>query len=976
MRQLNAGGTDLFHTSFRVYIEGVEIPFINGSVSSSFNGLPQATINIPPYRGLTDLGKGYFPKIHIFYRDMALPTTPYEQYLNGSWETDLEGNRYAWKQLFEGVIRNVQDVKNSSGLGHSMLSLDCVHPSYILDEISLDIVSQNPVANNSISVTGAAAVASMSSTELLMQALTGTYLSEGNELEKGGSDPAVASEAWQPNLHRLGGMPGTIASLWNCIKLRAYASLKPGEGGNSITGCHPIKDMYAPLLEQGLKIFSKMAGHSLIEEGTSFATITKGDASKGTLEESAPPHQIAVPVTMQQYVKNGVATVLSLAVEQAASAGATGGMETQSREMATYGGIVKSFLNFIKYDMVTLNSPVSIANAAGGSVRENLEYIVKPTLPFYYAPICNVILPNMLDSFSISFQNEAVPSRIALKASIAMDGFGSFGIFNNVNYTAPHSIRKVSFNGGEVNGADAAGRISNTLHSYVVNVGDLEWGSGIRYSEVTAPYWYNLLVNDTMANSGAANDIASGMAQNAANLSKAADTWDKIFGTANKSFNPWRIGDVTGLKPYEVVNFISADSEFVRNVANTRVGNVSCVFNPYIIAGYPMDVIDPSPERESYHGLCTSVTHSFDSSGFSGTTIGMASVLTYSELVSCYLPIMEPWQVTTLGFDNNLSLYANKTAYEKACAFYADVLGVGAADPTLLENYSLGSPKPVTRQLGVWQVGTTTDTGMSMYETVLGNMMLVARNIKSLPEVEYEYFPGDETFIDIEFWNEGTPTTAKQAKYGWLEDTKVQSATSVAKSHHVEASPYLDYALRGESAEYYEYPKAIDPTKRAPITQNVPTSSEILSGTAQATGGNNEFIPDPNQGSGQVCGFDGIFDSSSWAKLQTCDPKLIRVFLAVHKEMPCIITSGYRTFEQQASASSTSGYGNGQRSKHRIYPSKAVDAVPCTHRTGGSHTNSPRRTAFAQLVMQKGRELGVNVKWGASFDDYVHFYID
>ena len=973
MRQLNAGGTDLFHTSFRVYIEGVEVPFINGNVSSSFNGLPQATINIPPYRGLTDLGKGYFPKIHVFYRDLALSTTPYEQLLNGSYENDLEDNRHAWKQLFEGVIRNIQDVKNTGGLGYSMLSLDCVHPSYVLDDIRLDIISQNPVASNSTSVTGAVAVASVSSTELLMQALTGVYLSEGDELEKGGSDPAVASEDWKPNLHRLGGMPGTIASLWNCIKLRAYASLSPGEGGNYITGCHPIKDMYAPLLEQGLKVFNKMAGHSLIEQGTTFTNVPMEDPSKGTSEESAPPRPIAVPLTMQQYVRQGVAKVLSLAVEQAMSQNASSGMESQTREMATYGGIVKSFLNFIKYDMVTMNSPVSIANAIGGSNRENLEYIVKPTLPFYYAPICNVILPNLLDSFSITFQNDAVPSRISLKASIAMDGFGSFGIFNNVNYTAPHSIRKVSFKGGELN--NGSGKISNTLHSYVVNVGDTEWGSGIRYSEVNAPYWYNLLVNDDAAHSTASIDIATGLKEHAANLTKAADSWDKIFGTDNKPFNPWRIGDVTGLKPYQTVNFISADTEFVRNIANTRVGNVSCLFNPYIIAGYPMDVIDPSPERESYHGLCTSVSHSFDSSGSATTTIGMASILTYSELVSCYLPVTEPWQVTTLGFEDNLSLYANKAAYEKACAFYADVLGVGAADPTLLENYSLGVPRPVTRQLGVWKVGTTTDSGMSMYETVLGNLMLVARNIKSLPEVEAEYFPGDETFIDIEFWNEGTPTTAKQAKWGWLEDTKVQSATNVAKSHNVEQSPYLDYNLRGESKEFYEYPKVIDPTKRAPIKQTVPTSGEILSGTAGATH-SNEYIPDPNQGSGAVCGFDGIFDSSSWAKLQTCDPKLIQVFIAVHKEMPCIITDGYRTFEQQASASANSGYGNGQRSKHRIYPSKAVDAVPCTHRTGGSRANSPRRTAFAQLVIQKGRELGVTVKWGASFNDYVHFYID
>ena len=162
MRQFNNLGNDLIHVNFKVYIEGVEIPFISASINNTYNDKPRATVTIPPYRGLTDLGRGYYPKIHIFYRDFSQPITPYETFLNGGVESDQGENRYSYKQLFEGVIRNIQDSKSTSGSGYSALTLDCIHTSTVLDEISMNIVSLKPVQSNSATVSGAPSISAVS----------------------------------------------------------------------------------------------------------------------------------------------------------------------------------------------------------------------------------------------------------------------------------------------------------------------------------------------------------------------------------------------------------------------------------------------------------------------------------------------------------------------------------------------------------------------------------------------------------------------------------------------------------------------------------------------------------------------------------------------------------------------------------------------------------------------------------------------
>lgn len=229
------------------------------------------------------------------------------------------------------------------------------------------------------------------------------------------------------------------------------------------------------------------------------------------------------------------------------------------------------------------------------------------------------------------------------------------------------------------------------------------------------------------------------------------------------------------------------------------------MFNPYIVPGYPMDIVDPSPLRESYHGFCTSVTHSIDAGGYAATSIGMSSAYTFSEIATCYIPGTYPWLLAQLKMDENLSMYGNTAAFQRACQYYNDVLGVGAADPTILEAYSTGRPIPVKRNMGVWEIGEadtlTGSTHPTLYNTTLGNLNLVARNIASLLDVEKEHAVLAETFVDIDMWNQGSPTVEEVRKGAWVNDQSAGQSSSTLRGRDMESSAFLDYSDEGETPD-------------------------------------------------------------------------------------------------------------------------------------------------------------------------------
>lgn len=863
MRSINKLGGDHLYTDFRVYIEGIEVPFSSASVTTAMGDLPRATVYLPPYDGMVEIGKNYYPKVHIFYRDFNEAITPYQN-ATSSYSGSGEGSDYsndvkadqasraAYKQIFSGVAIGVGESKSISGGGaNAMVTLECVHPMYVLQEIALNMfgLGVEGLSANSANSSGVVQSSLIGGSNAFARILEGIERGTvGVEKSEDGKGPVGSINGLPRNIlnrfEQLQGIPGSIVALWNTIKFDAYNQT----GTNS---SEAAEEMYIPLVEEGIKLFMKMTGHPFLEaaiQGDRTVLSGKKDPTKGSVEADPSDKKIMSP----PFAKTaGFATAL---IAEMVNSALQEWMSAYQR--VSFANVVAEFLNFCHYSIAVLNSP---AIKGDGST---VETIVKPNMPFYYSPICNVILPYMYDSFSINFNNFDIPSRMIFQSGLEKGVMGNTAI--SLDYLAPHSVRiKMGAN------------LSSTMKAFSAKVGVYEWGTGIRPEISQFPMWYSLLntkydsqvkdqsrpsESDAYKELSAPNSIARHPASTSEegipvkSPSMTNMDWDqatasykpkklppekveelqgygKAYQTAypkgQASMNPW--GASSGLSDNQRMGFTIADKEYAMAHARSRTGQVNCVFNPYIIAGYPMDVIDPSPQRDSYHGFCSSVTHSIDAAGYSSTTVGMASAMTYTELASCFIPAVDPWLAQVLGLDEDPRIFSNMTAYKIACRFYGEVLGVGAANPVMLQDLNTGEASPITRKGGVWDVGSTdqaakdgVDTAYNLYYSTLGNLNLVARNIVDLMTVEQDYCDEGQQFVDISMWHVSdkvevqyvhnyTRTELEQIREkaqtgGWelisvgsklnaLEKTEGgESPTGIAEGfREIEASPFLTY---------------------------------------------------------------------------------------------------------------------------------------------------------------------------------------
>ena len=193
-----------------------------------------------------------------------------------------------------------------------------------------------------------------------------------------------------------------------------------------------------------------------------------------------------------------------------------------------------------------------------------------------------------------------------------------------------------------------------------------------------------------------------------------------------------------------------------------------------------MDVLDDSPNCPSFHGVCSSVTHTITANHIS-TTVGIVSAVSYSELSMYYLPPLHPSLMGQLGMYNtdanpavgsgekSLPVYGdtstlgnvqstllqNPAAKLKADAFYYSVLGVGAADPTELYDYQVSQPRPQLRGTGDYRIQVMPTVSsipdgrggdINDWNTVPGNLRLVSRNIEGKESIAYKF---SYTFMDM-----------------------------------------------------------------------------------------------------------------------------------------------------------------------------------------------------------------------------------
>lgn len=759
--------TDVIFQRIDVYVEGVQINFNSLSISTSIGELPTAILSVPPQTGIFEITRFYNPKIHVFFTDQ------------------IDGDS---KLLFSGIILGSNYSKSTDGSGSTQISFQCVHRFQNFKELNADYSGwMNEIGNphpNESTVQSAA----VSSKYALALALVGCYqdaadtkgkreVSEENVgLDKANntdtSSPIVLPASLADYGTRLMGMPGVLINYWNQFKKYAYSDPKENE---------MMIKLYIPMVEDGLQFFKRLAGHYLIESRIEAGRI---DPCPDKTSSDAANKPRIVPPALRLFMKAAVQTELSLEVAQS--------VLQFSGEIQSIYDIFQKFLHSMEYEMLTLSSPAEVPLDPSQDLNGNftpstnpvktygIETVIKPQMPFYFSPICNVIYPTMLSSINVSQDDYSIPTRITLKNVDLPGTEGGIGTY----FRTPPSIREAiaRYAGVDTKNVDIAlegvaalneaaivgvpnvssdpitGATSvptatratgvpnmdlagTTASSHNV-VGAFEQGRGVKHIRAFMPNWLKYYAVSQKANKGGADGWPDKDSDpdNWEALQAMSRGWVKRYGTKYANLNPWSIS--SGLQHYQRMLVAHADYEYTMAFSRARTGQAEIVFNPYIVPGYPIDILDGTPNHPNFHAYCTSVTHSITATSIN-TSVGFVSAMTYAELDNYFIMPVHPWLQYNLSLAETQTILNNTAARDVAGDYYMSVLGVRAVAPSDLFDFSKGRLSAVKRMPGGGLEPGSTDRlqganggELNPMYSATGGLSMAYRNIEAKSKIE------------------------------------------------------------------------------------------------------------------------------------------------------------------------------------------------------------------------------------------------
>ena len=770
--------TDIQYQEVQLYIEGVKVPYQSISVSCPYMEKPSAVITIPPYQGLTEIPRNYFPKVHIFFKD-----THHELYLQ---QKGIEyGEAHVWKTLFSGVIQGSQYQKRDTGrTGKRTIQLQCVHRDYVMQEVTVKYggrgieATQPGQAGQSDTVAETSTFSSAHSTLEAMKGLRpprsdysvsnikskedakkqlsldsynktkqrikldpSRYNSSVREvIEKVRPtelDPSILPPFLSYKYDDLKGIPSVFFILWNLLKRDTYLF------DEKVT--QAMRKMYIPLIDDGVKYFQRVSGHRIIEEGIDGSKVPLNET---TLEEnnitsdedsSNAPKEIQLPPVFKTFLSEAFSADMAIRVMQ--------NMTMFSGETDTLENVFMRFLRAMKYDMITLASPVQQINRR----RVGVDKISKPLMPFYYSPTCNVFTPDMYHTLSVRDSTYGTPTRVKAHNDGAV--LSKFEQQGRIEYRAPHEVRKAmseAYISSEYS-KDSEGekekrvKLANSLYPWGEVVGNHEIGQGVRHKYTRMPSWLSYLADDyfrRIEEEGEVEELTDGNSESG--LEKLRQDWVDRYGYS--AMNPWEKEDVNGIKPFQRPLFNTVEYDYALSLVETRTGQLNGPFNPYPIPGYPCDILDYNFEDPSYHAFVTGVTHNITGASIS-TSISFTSAITYDELQSYNLPPVYPWLRIQLGLDEKSSILGQtEKAKQIASDYYMDTLGVGYADPTYLYDFDEGRARQVYLNLNSGDFSDRTTENSDTWDnhdhgfgsTYQGSLILVRREIESMADIEFQ----------------------------------------------------------------------------------------------------------------------------------------------------------------------------------------------------------------------------------------------
>lgn len=749
--------TSEFKPKVKLYIEGVLVPFTQITVTTNRSGLPTATISVPPLPGLTEIARYYQPKVHIFYRDL--------DYVGS--EDKETGDDY--HLLFSGIIAQI-GYHRARGTGAGVnLSFQCVHRNVVMEGITFQFTGRgtetltDPNANDTT-----ASPLNSNSQHAMLLSLKGVRKNSVPVAQESSrateSNTTALLESMQSRkdeyFERLQGMPGVFLNYWNRLKRDTYVVAMQGS-----IDTESMTDMYIPLVEagdpkyssgKGLRFFDRASGHPFLEGGVEGQ---RADLPKEvTTDISLEVDKVVVPPSLREALADAGGSHLSAVVTQMGV--------SFSGERGDFPSMLNMMAGYFSYEVLTLSSP-----ARGKDGMPAVETVFKPSLDNYYAPKCNILTPNMYEAIQISENTFATPTRIVCNHT--------FGINQDempLKFRSPQTVREAIANGRT---------IQDSLSLSRDRVGRYEWGRGVRSQMMGVPPWLQYLYASQHPSNPNATPLSSSGAYAAGILNVFRDQYGENYPP---ELTPWDAKG--GLNQYQRILMASLDQLYAKTLASMRSGTASGPFNPYVVPGYPMDIIGSDETSPSYHAMCDSVTHTITERSIN-TAYTISSAMTYEEIYSYFLPPISPWLMVQLGMDKELSIVDNPSALEAANQFYAGVLGVGAAAPEALHDFSTGRPKPIYSETAEGpfvyhpngfesKLNPQTHMELNPNLTVQGSLNLARREIETLSDYEEAF--GIE-FIDVDYGE--YPNTYIDESVGIADTTKGKLEPG--------RSPLLDY---------------------------------------------------------------------------------------------------------------------------------------------------------------------------------------
>lgn len=744
--------TDVQFQEIKLFIEGVQVPFMQISINSALGQLPQAFISIPPQVGLMEITRFYNPKVHIFFLD---PVDGVE------------------KQLFSGILlsSSIQRSHDSTAI-----TFNAAHKFQLLSDLLMDFSNWTAEQTNiNVQNEGATRPGMMSSKLAVQIALTGATTDKaiiGDKIEVNVENvkdnfpkvsPQVLPEYLKEFEKRLVGMPSILINLWNQLKMGAMLISTE----NDI-----MLKLYQPLVEEGLQLFQRMAGHYYLESRIEKDRI---DPCTDAPSPEANNKPRLVPPCTRLFLRSSIQADISAELVQ---------FQLQhSGELADLMSIYQKFLSSVDYEMIVLASPSEVMknteiDDAGyfvGDKKETygVDMIVKPQLPFYFSPRCNILYPSMITSVNINQDDYSIPTRVTAKNVIrTLEGQGV-----DLYIRAPASIREA------IASYSPNSDLHKTLSSSHGKIGKFEQGRGVKAEKMNMPPWLSYLSFTQSKGISGTTELPDPIKdpENYAAIKSLEKGWIKRYGEENLSLNPWSAD--SKLTAHQRLLVAATDYYHAMTIFRSRNGTAETIFNPYMVVGYPMDILDSTPNHPSFHAYCSSVTHNISAAGIS-TTVGFVSAMTYTELANYYLPAVHPWLQVVLGLAESQSIvdYAmlqptedtgteagaldfgnedplDPSARGIADRFYITTLATGAVAPMDIYNFDTGEVKAVRRKdwgLGPGKEGSVRgENGGEKNPNLsgIGNLDLVHRNIESRDSIEERW---GIKFIDLSPGNYNT----------------------------------------------------------------------------------------------------------------------------------------------------------------------------------------------------------------------------